>query len=122
MRKPIHRLIAIPYLAAALLLAAVLCLPQRTSAGSLNTSVVGMFPKQVGEFAYVDLKSARKFPWFPQLRDQLLPSKFRQFEQFLTTAGVDPDTQVDELAWGGIVSKATGEEVVGVALGAFNPS
>jgi hypothetical protein len=82
-----------------------------------------MFPKQVGEFAYADLKSARKFPWFPQLRDQLLPSRFRQFEQFLASAGVDPDSQIDELAWGGIVeSKAAGEQVVGVALGTFNPS
>jgi hypothetical protein len=122
MRKPIHRFIAIRYFIAAILLAAFVCAPQRASAGSLSTSVVGMFPKQVGEFAYADLKSARKFPWFPQLRDQLLPSKFRQFEQFLVTAGVDPNSQVDELAWGGIVSKATGEQVVGVALGTFNPS
>ena len=70
--------------------------------GSLSTSVIGMFPKEIGEFAYADLKSARKFPWFPQLRDQLLPSRFRQFEKFLASAGVDPDTQVDELAWGAI--------------------
>ena len=77
-----------------------------------------MFPKQVGEFAYADLKTARKYPWFPKLREQLLPSKFRQFEQFLTSAGVDPNTQVEELAWGGLpVSKAGGEDVVGVALG-----
>jgi len=82
-----------------------------------------MFPKQVGEFAYADLKSARKYAWFPQLRDQLLPSRFRDFEKFLASAGVDPDTQVDELAWGAIKnSKEGGEQVVGVALGAFNPS
>ena len=123
MRKPIYSLIATDFLIAAFLLTALLCAPQRTPAGSLSTAVVGMFPKQVGEFAYADLKSARKFPWFPQLRDQLLPSRFRQFEQFLASAGVDPDSQIDELAWGGIVeSKATGEQVVGVALGTFNPS
>ncbi len=77
-----------------------------------------MFPKTVGEFAYADLKSARQFPWFPQLREQLLPSRFRQFEQFLTTAGVDPNTQVDELAWGAInAGKSGGEQVLGVASG-----
>ena len=65
MGKPIQRLIAIHCLIAAVVLAVFLCAPQRTSAGSLSTSVVGMFPKQVGEFAYADLKSARKFPWFP---------------------------------------------------------
>jgi len=96
---------------------------QRAGAGSLSTSVIGMFPKEIGEFAYADLKSARNFPWFPQLRDQLLPSRFRQFEKFLSSAGVDPDTQVDELAWGGVAAaQGRGEQVVGVALGSFDPS
>ena len=82
-----------------------------------------MFPKEVGEFTYADLKGARKFPWFGQLKEQLLPSHFRDFEKFLASAGVDPNTQVDELAWGGIsATKTSSEEVVGVALGAFNPS
>ena len=82
-----------------------------------------MFPKNVGEFTYADLKSARKFPWFPQLREQLLPSRFRDFEKFLASAGVDPNTQVDEIAWAGIsATKTSGEEVVGVALGSFDPS
>src|SRR6516165_130042 len=97
--------------------------PGVSFASSLNTSVIGMFPKDVGEFGYVDLKAARQYSWFPQLREQLLPSRFRQFEQFLTSAGVDPNTQVDELTWGAISnSKMTNEEVVGIALGSFDPS
>jgi len=110
------------HLAIALLLA-VVALPDRSLASSLNTSVIGMFPKQVGEFGYADLKAARQYPWFPQLREQLLPSRFRQFEQFLASAGVDPNAQVDELTWGAINgSKMSEEEVVGVALGSFDPS
>ncbi|HXW62285.1 MAG TPA: hypothetical protein VEJ45_06780 [Candidatus Acidoferrales bacterium] len=109
-------------LVVALLLAA-LAAPDPILASSLNTSVIGMFPKQVGEFGYADLKAARQYPWFPQLREQLLPSRFRQFEQFLASAGVDPNAQVDELTWGAINgSKTSGEEVVGVALGSFDPS
>ena len=93
------------------------------AAGSLSTSVTGMFPKEVGEFAYADLKAARAFPWFSQLREQLLPSRFRQFEQFLTSAGVDPNAQVDEVAWASTsMVKGESEQVVGVALGTFNPS
>ena len=42
-----------------------------------------MFPKDIGEFAYADMRAARARPWFSQLRDQLLPGNFRQFEQFL---------------------------------------
>jgi hypothetical protein len=96
--------------------------PKPSFAGTLSTEVVGMFPTDVGEFAYADLKSARKYPWFAQLREQLLPSRFRQFEKFLSSAGVDTNAQVDELAWGGITASAGGEDVVGVALGQFNPA
>lgn len=109
-------------LAAILFLVWITALPRRSSADNLSTAVVGMFPKNVGEFAYADLKAARKFPWFPKLREQLLPSRFRQFEQFMASAGIDPDTQVDEMAWAGITAPKGGEEIVGVALGSFDPS
>lgn len=105
-----------------LLFASLVILPRPSFAGTLGTDIIGMFPKTVGEFAYADMKAARKFPWFPQLREQLLPSKFRQFEQFLTTAGVDPNTEVDEVAWGAINDSKSGEQILGVALGSFNPS
>src|ERR1700690_89722 len=95
--------------------------PRTAFGGSLSTAVVGMFPKEVGEIAYADLKTSRKFAWFPQLREQLLPSRFRDFEKFLASAGVDPNTQVEELAWGSI-NKGAGEDVLGVALGQFDPS
>jgi len=123
MRQPLQRMMTIILGAAALLAAILSLLPPRSAAGSLSTAILGMFPKEVGEFAYADMKSARKYPWFSQLRDQLLPSRFRQFEQFLSSAGVDPNTQVDELAWSGSsLSKSGGEEIVGVALGAFDPN
>lgn len=109
------------FITGAILLAALLC--PTASAGTLSTSVIGLFPKDVNEFAYADLKSARKFKWFPQLKEQMLPSRFRQFEQFLVSAGIDPDTQVEELAWAlRAPSAESGEMVVGVALGQFNPS
>jgi hypothetical protein len=120
--------------AAAVLLAVTVLAPQPARAGRLGTDIIALFPKEVGEFAYADLKKARTMRWFPQLQQQLLPDRFRQFEKFLAAAGVDPDTQVEELAWGliaeGVSSKTegagssavpTGEQVVGVALGNYNP-
>jgi hypothetical protein len=96
---------------------------RRALAGSLSTDVIGMFPKEVSEFAYADMKAARSRPWFPQLRDQLLPGNFRQFEQFLSAAGIDPNTQVDEMAWAIVTpAKDSGEQILGVALGSFTPS
>src|SRR6185437_10152441 len=101
-------------------------------ASALGTDIIGMFPQNVGEFAYADLRQARTLSWFPQLKEQMLPQRFRQFEQFLTSAGIDPNSQVEEVAWAMVASgvpngpaKATtvptGDEVVGVALGSFRP-
>lgn len=122
-------------LAAALMVAATLAVPKPARAGRLGPDIIALFPKEVGEFAYADLKKARTLKWFPQLQEQMLPERFRQFEKFLASAGVDPNSQVDELAWGlvaqglstktegtGSTAVPTGEEVVGVALGTYNPS
>jgi len=115
------------------ILVATSLLPSAARAGTLGTDIIALFPKDIGEFAYADLKQARQFKWFPQLKEQMLPSRFRQFEQFLAAAGVDPNRQVEELAWALIPTSAkssqgngsavpTGEQIVGVALGQFSPA
>jgi len=122
-------------LSTAILLALILAVPKVASgAGRLGPDTIALFPKDVGEFAYADLKKARAMKWFPQLQEQMLPDRFRQFEKFLAAAGVDPNTQVEELAWAlipeGMTSKTegtgssavpSGEQVAGVALGSYNP-
>jgi hypothetical protein len=120
--------------AASVLLALAFALPKPVRAGSLGADTIALFPKEVGEFAYADLKKARTLKWFPQLQEQMLPERFRQFEKFLASAGVDPNSQVEELAWGlvpeGLSSAKEGaaedavptsEQIVGIALGNYNP-
>jgi len=120
--------------ATGILVALALTIPPQVRADRLGSDKIALFPKEVGEFAYVDLKKARTLKWFPQLKEQVLPERFRQFEKFLASAGVDPNSQVDELAWAlvpeGLTAKTegtgsaavpTGEQIVGVALGTFNP-
>src|ERR1700758_3493375 len=115
--------------------AAMLCAAEISSAQSLGADTIALFPKNVGEFAYANLKQARSQKWFPQLQEQMLPERFKQFEKFLASAGVDPNSQVEELAWGlvaeGVTSKTegvgssavpTGEQTVGIALGTYNPN
>jgi hypothetical protein len=122
----------VPAIIAVMIMSFAFAKPAR--AGRLTADTIALFPKEIGEFAYVDLKKARSLPWFPQLQEQLLPDRFKQFERFLASAGVDPNSQVEELAWGlvaeGVTAKTanagssavpTGEELVGVALGNFNP-
>ena len=131
----VSRSAAISLITAGCLLGAILLFaPQPARANRLSTDIIALFPKEVGEFAYADLKKARGMKWFPQLQEQLLPERFRQFEKFLAAAGIDPNTQVEELAWGlvaeGVSGKAggagssavpSGEQVVGVALGNYSP-
>ena len=122
---------------AVLALAATMARPAK--AGSLGADTIGLFPKDVGEFAYADLKKARTMKWYPALEQQMLPEKFKQFEKFLASAGIDTNTQVDELAWALVPESALSkdaaagggaaateappdsEEIVGIALGAYNP-
>lgn len=117
----------------ALLLVFALALPKPAQAGKLGADMIGLFPKDIGEFGYADLKKARTFKWFSQLQEQLLPERFRQFEKFLVSTGNDPNSQVEEIAWAlvaegmtakteGVGSDAVpnGEEMVGIALGNFN--
>jgi hypothetical protein len=121
------------FLATGLLLVMVLTQPKPAQAGTLGADVIGMFPKDVGEFGYADMKKARTLKWFPQLQEQVLPERFRQFEKFLASTGNDPNSQVDEIAWAlvaeGMTAKTegtgsdavpTGEQMVGVAIGNFN--
>ena len=129
-RSTIRRLAA-----AGILVALSLAMPKPARAGRLGSDIIALFPKEIGEFAYADLKKARSLKWFSQLQEQMLPDRFRQFEKFLASAGVDPNSQVDELAWGlvaeGLSAKTegagspdvpTGEEIVGIALGTYNPN
>ena len=120
-------------MALAMLLLMGLATAKCAAAGSLGSDTIALFPKEVGEFAYADLKKARSLPWFPQLQEQMLPDRFRQFEKFLASAGVDPNSQVEELAWGlvpeGLTAKdekngtgePTGEQIAGIALGNYSP-
>src|SRR4030081_1096497 len=94
-------------MALAMLLLMGLATAKNAAAGSLGSDTIALFPREVGEFAYADLKKARALPWFPQLQEQMLPDRFRQFEKFLAAAGVDPNTQVEELAWGLVAEVAT---------------
>ena len=119
------------------LLALAAAMARPTKAGGLGADTIGLFPKDVGEFAYADLKKARTMKWYPALEQQMLPERFKQFEKFLAAAGIDTNSQVDELTWalvpesalskdpataGGAATEAPeSEEIVGIALGSYNP-
>src|SRR5258705_7550529 len=106
---------------AAVVVLTVLCTAQISSAQRVGADTIALFPKNIGEFAYANLKQARSQKWFPQLQEQMLPERFRQFEKFLASAGVDPNSQAEELAWGliseGGTDKTSGTGSTAVATG-----
>lgn len=117
-------------IAAAAVFVFLAAMARPAKAGGVGADTIALFPKETGEFAYADLKKARTMKWFPALQEQMLPERFRQFEKFLASAGVDPNTQVDELVWGlvadGVMKKQgsdvpSGEMLVGIAMGNYNP-
>jgi hypothetical protein len=117
---------------AAVLFAMLSALPGPARAGSVGSDILSMFPKDSGELAYANLKEARAFPWFNQLQEQMVPAKFREFETFLSSAGIDPNTQVTELTWALVPGKSSSDgnggsvpstdQIVGIALGQFQPA
>jgi len=128
MRKDLTKILAT---SALLLLISVLARPAK--GGGVGADTIALFPKETGELGYVDLKKARGEKWFPALQEQVLPERFRQFEKFLASAGVDPNSQVDELIWALVPDAMTkndkgvstdvpsSELTVGIAMGNFNP-
>src|SRR5215467_1199114 len=97
-------------LAACAALVLVCAVPQPVRAGGIGADTIGLFPKDVGEFAYADLKKARTMKWYPALEQQMLPERFKQFMKFLASAGIDTNSQVDELVWGLVPQSALSKD------------
>lgn len=105
------------------------CAPLR--ADTLGVNIIAMFPKSTAEFAYANLKEARKFPWYAQFKSQALPLRFSDLEHFLASIGLDDNVQIDEVAWAvGAGETEMGPDdksipdsrkVLGVVLGNFDP-
>jgi hypothetical protein len=57
-------------------IAAALCLatlalalaPAPAAASPVDNDIIAMLPKDAGEVAYANLKAARQYPWFEQLK------------------------------------------------------
>jgi hypothetical protein len=88
-------------------------------ANTLDSSVIGMFPKDVSELRYVDLSGARQFAWFPQFQEQLVPDCIPGFERFLQEAQVQQPPSIDQVAWAR-VSISGNAQLVAIGVGQFD--
>jgi hypothetical protein len=92
-------------------------------AQTLSSRVLALYPQEAGELAFVDLREARRSPYFAQVETQILPQSFRNLEQLAAIMGVDFNHNVDRLSWAYIDKNGhpAQSELVGVAEGSFDP-
>ncbi len=86
----------------------------------LNSSARTCIPADLLQLISVDYRTLKDSPTAMALKQQLMPDNIKQFEAALKNIGIDPDKDVDTLAFASFHSGKQGVKGVGVASGPFN--
>jgi len=86
----------------------------------LNSSARTCIPADLLQLISVDYRSLKDSPTAMALKQQLMPENIKQFEAALKNIGIDPDKDVDTLAFASFRSGKQGVKGIGVASGPFN--
>lgn len=89
-------------------------------AQSLAQPVLGLYPPETGEVVFVDLQATRRSPYYAQLKEQVLPERFRDLAGLAARLGVDFDRNVDQLSWAYVKTESLAHaDLMGVAEGTY---
>ena len=116
---------------APLVLVFLLAFGANLHAGTLDLTVIGMFPKDASDLGYANLAEARQLPWYPQFAAQEVPVAFFGFDQFLQVIQIRQTSSISEVAWASVSANISNSEPhagqgsksgepVAVALGDFD--
>jgi hypothetical protein len=86
----------------------------------LNTSARSCIPADLMQLISVDYRSLKDSPTAMALKQQLMPDNIKQFEAALKGIGIDPEKDIDSLAFASFRSGKQGVKGVGVASGPFD--
>jgi hypothetical protein len=86
----------------------------------LNSSARACIPADLLQLISVDYRSLKDSPTAMALKQQLMPDNIKQFEAALKNIGIDPDKDVDTLAFASFRYGKQGVKGIGVASGPFN--
>lgn len=100
--------------------AATLLLVSMAYAMPLNSSARTCVPADLLQLISVDYRALKDSPTAMALKQQLMPDNIKQFETALKNIGIDPDKDVDTLAFASFRSGKQGIKGIGVASGPFN--
>ncbi|HUK25291.1 MAG TPA: hypothetical protein VLV49_11985 [Terriglobales bacterium] len=85
----------------------------------LGSSARAVIPADVQQIICVDYRTLKDSPTAMALKQQVLPPALKQFEVALRGVGINPDQDVDELAFASFRLGKQGIQVVGMAQGSF---
>src|SRR3974390_3711728 len=80
----------------------------------LNSSARSCVPAELLQLISVDYRSLKDSPTAMQLKQQLMPDNIKQFEAALKNIGIDPEKDVDTLAFASFTPGKQGVQNVGV--------
>jgi hypothetical protein len=86
----------------------------------LNSSSRAVIPAEAVQVISVDYRALKDSPTAMALKQQLMPDNIKQFEVALKAIGIDPDKDVDSLAFASFRMAKQGVRGVGIAAGPFD--
>jgi len=91
-----------------------------TFAMPLASSARAVIPTDLQQLISVDYREMKNSPTAMQLKETLMPDNIKQFETALKGVGLDPDKDIDTLAFAAFRTEKQGMKQVAVAAGPFN--
>jgi hypothetical protein len=85
----------------------------------LSSSARAVIPADLQQLISVDYRALKDSATAMQLKQQLMPDNIKEFEAALRGVGIDPDKDVDTLAFAAFRTAKGGTKSVGVAAGPF---
>jgi hypothetical protein len=103
------------------LIATVLCLISNAAlAAPLATAARSVIPKEVQQIISVDYRAMKASTTAMALKDKVMPPDLRSFEDALRGVGINPDKDVDTLAFVTYRNDKGGLRMIGIAQGQFS--
>lgn len=105
------------------LFAGLLFAPPASAQSALRSDVVYLLPQESSQVVFVDLQALRASPHYKPLRRRLVTSRVAAYERFLRSLGIDPEKDLDWVAWVRVPvgSPPARTVLLGLAQGRFHP-
>jgi hypothetical protein len=102
------------------LIVTMLLLGAFANAMPLNSSARAVIPAELQQLISVDYRAMKDSATAMQLKQQVLPDNLKEFEAALKGVGIDPDKDLDTLAFAAFRTAKGATKQIGVAAGPFN--